>query len=222
MDVIVTLTSDDESEVTVPATVTIPANQTQATFTVTPMDDTELDGDRPVSVTASSPICKADSTSLTVTDNEVGTLTFVILLEQTTESGGSIHDLAWVTVDQAPTYPMTVTLSSDDTSEATCSATVVIPADSTKSELIDLAAIDDDAIDGPQTVTFTAHVDRWNDGTDTLVVLDDEDTNLVLTMPGAAREGDGELAERGTVSISGTLEIDLLVTLRATPPRSSR
>lgn len=48
----VALTSSDLTEVTVPATVTIPAGQTSITFPVTIVDDTEIDGTQSVTITA--------------------------------------------------------------------------------------------------------------------------------------------------------------------------
>ncbi|MCP4212690.1 MAG: hypothetical protein GY764_14630, partial [Halieaceae bacterium] len=66
-----------------------------------------------------------------------------------------------------------VTLSSDDTSEATVPATVTI-LDGQSSATFDIAAIDDSAADGTQTVTVSASAGGYTGGSDTLDVTDDE------------------------------------------------
>jgi subtilisin-like proprotein convertase family protein len=64
-----TLTSSDTSELTVPATATIPAGQTTVTFPVAAVDDAISDGPQTVTITASSGNLNA-TTAATVTDNE--------------------------------------------------------------------------------------------------------------------------------------------------------
>ena len=70
-ELIVTLASSDTSEVTVPATVTIPANETSATFDVTAVDDVIPDGAQSVSLTASAAGYTSGTTTpaLSVTDD---------------------------------------------------------------------------------------------------------------------------------------------------------
>jgi uncharacterized delta-60 repeat protein len=53
---VVTLTSSDPSEATVPATVTIPAGQSSATFDISAVDDAIIDGTQTVTISASAPI----------------------------------------------------------------------------------------------------------------------------------------------------------------------
>ena len=69
-DVVVTLSSDDTSELTVPLTVTITAGSTSATFDLTVVDDAVLDGDQVVTVTASAAGYTSGSDTITVQDNE--------------------------------------------------------------------------------------------------------------------------------------------------------
>ena len=71
----VSLQSSDTSEVTVPTTVTIPAGQTSALFSVTVVDDTAIDGTQTVMLTASATGWTPGTSSLTVHDNESQTLT---------------------------------------------------------------------------------------------------------------------------------------------------
>ncbi|MBJ7390634.1 MAG: S8 family serine peptidase [Chthoniobacterales bacterium] len=69
-NLVVSLASSDTSEVTVPASVTIPVGQTTATFALAAVDDTVSDG--PVSVTITATAGSLNTTaSVTVIDNEV-------------------------------------------------------------------------------------------------------------------------------------------------------
>jgi hypothetical protein len=65
----VNLFSSDTSEATVPASVTIPANQTNATFAVAAVDDLVSDGSASVTITATSGSLSATA-AISVTDNE--------------------------------------------------------------------------------------------------------------------------------------------------------
>jgi hypothetical protein len=69
-DLVVSLASSDTSEVTVPASVTIPAGQTTATFELAAVDDAISDGPSSVTITATAGSLNATA-SVTVTDNEV-------------------------------------------------------------------------------------------------------------------------------------------------------
>ena len=69
LDLVVSLASSDISEVTVPASVTIPSGQTSATFALSAIDDAVSDGSVGVTVTATAGSLSATAT-VTVTDNE--------------------------------------------------------------------------------------------------------------------------------------------------------
>ena len=69
-DVIVTLTSSDVSEATVPATVTIPDGQSSVTFPITAVDDTLSDRTQVVTITATSQVYATSTATIRVTDDE--------------------------------------------------------------------------------------------------------------------------------------------------------
>ncbi len=210
-DLAVDLLSDDTSEATVPASVTILAGQISATFDVTIVNDSDLDGTQTVTISASAAGYGAGGDTIAVHDNEAGVLT-VALPANATEGDGTLVDAGTVTVDQAPTNDVVVELSSDDTSEATVPATVTILSGQT-SATFDITVVEDTEIDDTQIATITAHVENWTDGSDTIDVLDNEPRDLIVTLPADAWESDGTVADAGTVSISGTLGSDLVVSL---------
>ncbi|MFC7335900.1 lamin tail domain-containing protein [Haloferula chungangensis] len=68
-DLTISLASSDTSEAVVPATVTIPANTSSVTFSITTLDDLEVDGDIPVTLSASAPNYGGDTFIVTVLDD---------------------------------------------------------------------------------------------------------------------------------------------------------
>lgn len=71
----VTLTTSDDTEATVPDTVTIPAGQSSANFFVTAVNDTEFDGLQTVSIGATANGYMGETQDVTVFDHEPATLT---------------------------------------------------------------------------------------------------------------------------------------------------
>ena len=72
-ELIVTLSSDDPSEATVPLTVTIPVGEVSASFDVTIVDDAILDGAQTATITAAASGFLSDTAALDVTDNDAPT-----------------------------------------------------------------------------------------------------------------------------------------------------
>jgi hypothetical protein len=73
-DLVVTLTSSDTSEATVPSTVTILAGQASATFLVPIVDDNVADGNQTSTICATAPGYVSDCDTFIVTDNELLTI----------------------------------------------------------------------------------------------------------------------------------------------------
>ena len=67
---VVQMTVDVPGQVAVPAAVTILANQSQATFTITIIDNSATDGDRPIAITANASGYESGTATLTITDDE--------------------------------------------------------------------------------------------------------------------------------------------------------
>jgi hypothetical protein len=210
-DLTVALTSSDTSEVTVPPTVTVATGQTNATFDVTIVDDTVLDGDQSATITAAASGYLDSSATIVVHDNETATLT-VTVPATATEGQGVLTNAGTVTVSAPVAANVTVNLSSSDTTEVIVPSTVTVLTGQTAAAF-SVIIVDDNQIDGPQTATVTAHVPNWTDGSASTTVLDNENTNLTVSLPVSAYEGDGVLTDAGRVSMSGTLPSDLLINL---------
>jgi uncharacterized repeat protein (TIGR01451 family) len=203
------LSSSDTLQATVPATVTLLAGQLTTNFDITIIDDSVLDGPQPATISASAPGYVTGADTIIVSDNETAILS-VTLPPEVTEGAPPVAGT--VTASAAPSANITISLVSSDTNAVRVPATVVLPAGQT-SVGFNATIINDIAIDGDQSATITAHVDNWTDGFATVMVHDNEPTNLQVLLPVSAREGDGVLSGAGTVRIFGTLTTNLPVTL---------
>ena len=196
-DLIVNLASNDTTEATVPATVTIPGGSASTTFAITAVDDAIVDGTQTVTITASAASFADGTDTIDVTDDDVNVLTVAIDQAQISENSGTSS----VTVTRTGTSGnLTVDLASDDTTEATVPASVTI-ADGSDSATFTVTAVDDAIVDGTQTVTITASASGFIDGTDTVEVTDDESAGLTVTIAAASISEDAGAAAT-TVTIS--------------------
>ena len=84
----ITLSSDDTTEATVPATVTIPIGATSASFVVTVEDDMELDGIQTPNITAAATGFENGTASLEVIDDDAVDTTMFIEAEDITNVTG--------------------------------------------------------------------------------------------------------------------------------------
>src|SRR5258706_565753 len=166
----VTLTSSDTSEATVPATVTIPANQASATFAITAVDDTLLDGTQTATITATATGYATGSRTIDITDFE--TLTLTISPPSITENGGTV--LATISrIVPDTSQPQVVNVASSDVTAATVPATVTIPAGQTSAEFT-ITGVDDAQSDGVQPATITVSAPGFIPAAKTVLVADDE------------------------------------------------
>jgi hypothetical protein len=208
-DVTVTLTSSDPGEVDVPATVVIPAGGTQATFDLFVTDDADLDGTQTAVIGASAASYNSGSVGLIIHDNESGQLT-VALPPSVSEAAGVVAGV--VSVISPVNGDVVVALASSTPLLIDVPAFVTIPSGTNTATFVASLA-NDTRINGARAAQITAQVRNWIDGTGTVTVLDDENLDLVVTVPAASGEGSGTLPGAGHVTIAGTLTTNLLVSL---------
>ena len=87
-DLVVSLATSDATEATVPATVTILAGQTSATFPITAVDDTFPDGNKTATLTATAADATAGTATLTVQDDG-DVLTAQVMLTEISSSASN-------------------------------------------------------------------------------------------------------------------------------------
>ncbi len=206
------LSANPASQLTVPATVTVPAGQTQIVFTVVAVNDTQLDGSVPVTVTASAPPLAVATAQTTTLDNEIPALSLTLpatMLEGTAGTGTA-------TISGPLQVPLDVNLSSSATATLTVPATATIPAGQTSVSFA-LTAINDALVNLTRSVTITASGTGATATTGNLSVLDDEAPPVAtLTLPVQLTEGTSA-SNNATLALSFAPAVALTVTLSASP-----
>ena len=168
-----------------------------------------------ITATATDPLGNTSEFSLGAeVIDEASQLTVTIASASIGEGDGSAATTATVSRNSDTTNALTVSLISNDTSEASVPATITIAAGQTTSAPFTIDAVNDAIVDGTQTVTITATATAHADGTDTLDVTDDDNNGLTLSIAAASvSEGAGTGATTATVSRNTDTTNALIVTL---------
>jgi uncharacterized repeat protein (TIGR01451 family) len=212
-DVVVALNSSDTSEAIVPASVTIPAGQSNAVFSLTVVDDGVLDGTQTAMISAAVSGYTSGNATITVFDKQIGVLQ-VLLPPTVTKGQGPVPGVVQVSAPVAANVVVGL-LVLNGTNFIQVPASVVIPSGQT-SAVFTATVPNNGQIDGPHLVTVGAHVQNWIDGAVTITVLDN--LNLTVALPASASENAGVLTNAGSVSLSGTLPTNLMVSLVSGTP----
>ena len=178
-DLVLTLTSSDTTELTVPSSVTIDATHTTATFDLRAIDDVVLDGPQIVKITATAQGFLSASTNITVTDNESAALT-VIAPASFNEGSPPASNSVRVVSASTVTSNVIVQLSSSDTTQLTVPPQVVIPAGQTTA-YFPVTVIDDTDTDGAQPVSISASANGFTGGNTTVIVNDNDVFRYVIS-----------------------------------------
>lgn len=207
----ITLASSFPNSISVPPTIVIPAGMTNVRYPICVQDSQKLEGTRIVALTASATGYMTGISKIILTDSRTATLT---LGAPSSVREGDGQFPVTLNLNETPTTPILVNLSSSDLTELLVPSFVIInPGES--SVIFKATVVDDTEIDGLQNVTITAHVDNWIDAAANIAVLDNEATTLALTIPRCMTEGQGTQTNAGTVTIPGTLHTNLVVHLSA-------
>jgi hypothetical protein len=150
----VTLASSDATSVTVPATVTIPANQSSITFAVAAIDDAVDEDNVSVTITASAAGVQSAQQALSVQDDDTVGITVVPVLVapatalQTREDGTSASFR--LSLNSRPTANVSIALTSSDTAEGTVSPSTCTftSANWNTPQTVTVAGVDDAVDDG--------------------------------------------------------------------------
>ncbi len=166
-NITIQLTSSDTTRLTVPATVVLPAGQTSVNFTATLLDDHVIEGG-PTLVTVSPQM-----------DNWPTVPATISILDDDATIAVSLPASAWegqtaagtITIGGTLTTPLTVNLTSGDTTLLTLPASVTIPAGQTTASFT--ATMPDNGVhEGPKPVTVTAAANGLTTGTTSIIVND--------------------------------------------------
>lgn len=198
---VVTLLSSDGGEVGVIGTVTIAAGQsTSAPFNIDAIDETELDGSKVVTVTASSAGFPDSTVTITVRDNETPHVTLSVDKATTNEMNAEqitvTANLSFATaVDSTIELAIggTATGGSVDFDDPTTTQIVILAGET--SGLISFTVVDDSLDEDNETVEFTvASVINAEVNTPQLASVNIVDNDLpptvIVSAPATVNEGD--------------------------------
>ncbi len=185
LPLVVSLTSGDESEVTVQQTATIRAGQSSVGFLITPVNDGIIDGTQDVTIFATASV--HDSASAEVRVLDIPALT-VSIPDSVDENAGTVQLIVRRNTDTSS--PLDVDLSSD--SEVIFGLnTVTIPAGEASVET-SASVRDDDVVSNQVLATVTATATGFLAGSDRVLVIDDEVPQLTFSIDqGSINEFDG-------------------------------
>ncbi|MEI6949438.1 MBG domain-containing protein, partial [Paraflavisolibacter sp. H34] len=172
-----------------PSAISLAAGENEKTFTIGVVDNSLVDGQREVAITAALFVnscgCSAPSTSsgwvsapLTISDNDGASLQ-VTATQLTLPEGSANAGYIRVTRNTATTAALTVNLTSSNTNEATVPATAVIPVGKAFVDVL-VTTINDGVTDGNQQVYFQVSASGFSTGSLWLMVSDLNKPDLQL------------------------------------------
>lgn len=188
--------STNDDRISIPTTVTIPANQSAVVFYLPITDNNVLDNDSIINITIDGNGYEGVTGQLVIEDNEFPDLS--VTASKSVLNEGESFQLT-ITTSRASAQPIVVTLMSENSKRFSFPSQVTIPVGET-SVTVDVVATDNDVPDVELSNMFTASAPRHNAG-ETLVLLQDDDMPVLqlILSPDKVSES------AGPVSVSGVL-----------------
>lgn len=215
----VTVGAADAASLSVPATVTIPAGSVSTIFTVTPVDNSLVDGARLVPVSVSADGFRGAFVPLTILDDEVPRLS--VSLSQTSIREGDGVIIVTVTREGPLDEPLTVYLNGGS-SRVSLPASVVIPAGEA-SITFEISVPDNDTAQVAANLTLRASAAGYVSASADYTVEDDDVPGVTLTLsPETVSEGAGARAVYATLARSDTNHIAQAVRVRLTASEANQ
>jgi len=175
------------SQVSVPSQVEIPVGSSSTIFTVVPVDNASVNGDRSVRIEASSLGSEACACEVLITDDEIPSLTMSVSADTISEGGDKIT--VTITRDLITDKPLTVYLTGLTASRCSCPSSVEIPA-GRGSVTFEISAVDDDVARVAAEMTLRASTAGYASVAKKFTVEDDDVPGVTLTIaPEEAQEG---------------------------------
>jgi len=201
---LVRLGSSDVTAATVPATLTIPAGQSSATFAVGAVDDGVVDGPQPVTVRAVILVGGIETgtaveAGLVVTDDDGPTLT-LSFNAATLPEGLAAAAVGTVRRNTDTGVPLEVALTVDVAGELVLPPTVLFAVGSATA-VFPVGTVDDGEPDGAKRVTVTAGAAGFTSGSAQIVVSDINLPDLVISSVTGPATGETEAWVTGTYRV---------------------
>ncbi len=184
------LVATADPRVTLPATVTIPVGQSGAVAYLSIANNSLLDADSVVTVTATGNSYPETQAKLIIEDNEYPDIT--VQTSKIDLQEGDQFTLT-ITVGRASNDDVAMTLTSENNKRFTFPSTVTLPAGQT-SVTVDVTAKEDDIPQSTLTNAFTVSAPNYNKGMVDVVLADNDIPVLEMELtPNQVQESDGPL-----------------------------
>ena len=196
-------------------TITIPMNATSGTgsFTLTPTDDTALEGDETIDVTgASAEAASISRTVLTLTDDDLPTIAlatvpaYVAVAEDGARKSVTVRATAAAAMKAETTVTLAIGASGDSATKTTDYTTsnvrtITIPkGQSTAEASFELTPVQDTLVEGNEAVTVSGSSSGGHTVTGTSVTLTDDDKHQLTLSASPSSVGEGASATSVTVT----------------------
>ncbi|HEY0041361.1 MAG TPA: MBG domain-containing protein, partial [Flavisolibacter sp.] len=186
---------------TVPASVTIPAGQAGASFTITAPNNSAIEGTLLDSIQVAASSFTGAGTSLSIIDNDQAALTITNLPAEVTEGATVTFN---VNTNLTSAIPQTVYLTSNKAAKFPVPSSVVIPAGSA-TVTVTVAVPQNTTPEADQAVEIKAGATAQTAVTGNITVKDDDLPNLQLVLQtSAVSEGAGIYATKATLRRTAT------------------
>ncbi len=172
----VTFTLSDQSTINIPQNVTIPAGSASSSFYITLNDNSIVDGNRQVVLTASAPGFNNEEILINILDNEIPSLSLTLSEENATE-GDTI--MATLNRDLVTSEELIVNISSDNSSQFSIQETDTIRASETSS-VFPIVIIEDSYPELIDHIIVSATKAGYNAGRDTITIYDNDIPEIEL------------------------------------------
>jgi len=205
-----TLCTNNDTRVTLPSQVTMPIGQSGTIVYMTVEDNSVLDNDSVVTITAKGNGYADAQGKLIIEDNEYPNLTLTTSKSAVTE--GESFQLT-VTTSRVSKQPITVTLTSENAKRFTFPQTVTIPADETLAT-VDVTAVDDNSPGVEIDNAFTASAWHYNKAEVFVLLQDDDMPSISLSLsPTTITESAGPVAMMAVLRRTSHVDQDITVKL---------
>jgi hypothetical protein len=222
--VAVSLSSPNRTRLQLPEKVVIPAGQSSVNFLVVANDDTLVEADLQCTIQASAPGFAGASATLTVTDNDLASLTLSLAASTVSEGAGLEATRATVSRGVASPRSLTVDINNSNPAAVTVPSHVVIPAGQA-SVSFPVGTVNNDVVDGTKTAVLQAFARATVSGVwvasslpVTLTITDDDGPALRLALGRDLVAGDLAVATTVTVTRNGATTQALAVFLSSSDP----
>ncbi|MCP4944632.1 MAG: hypothetical protein GY924_21990, partial [Planctomycetaceae bacterium] len=189
---VVNLGSSDADEAAVSSSVTIPDGQSSVDFTISGVADGLVDGSQPATITGTATGFESGTGSVTVLDVDSPTLTLNIAETEVAEDGSVT---ATVSRNTDISTALQVELETSDSTAATVPLLVTIAAGQS-SVTFDVTGVDDSVVDGDQVAVITAAVTGFAEGSDSIIVVDNDVAAITLVI------AEDSISEAGGTSVA--------------------